>query len=75
MDRHGLDDPTRLTNSAGYAVFNSQAAHLVHLPLLPVRDAAAGGGRRARQGAAPCHDMVHLQDTLLIIIHFAAVPP
>ena len=42
-----------------------QAAHLVHLPLLPLRDGAAGGGRGARQGAAPCHDLVHLQDTLL----------
>ena len=39
----------------------------MHLPVLPLRDAAAGGGRGARQGAAPCHDLVHLQDTLLMI--------
>ena len=55
-----------------------QAAHLVHLPLLPLRDGAAGGGRGARQGAAPCHDLVHLQDTLLMLsaddLHFIPVP-
>lgn len=42
-----------------------QAAHLVHLPLLPVRDAGAGGGGGAHQGAAARHDLVHLQDPLL----------
>uniref|UniRef100_J3M4X4 Uncharacterized protein n=1 Tax=Oryza brachyantha TaxID=4533 RepID=J3M4X4_ORYBR len=42
-----------------------RAANLVHLPVLPVRDAGAGGGGGAHQGAAPCHDLVHLQDTLL----------
>jgi hypothetical protein len=42
-----------------------QAADLVHLPVLPVRDAGARGGSGAHQGAAPCHDLVHLQDTLL----------
>jgi hypothetical protein len=52
-----------------------QAAHLVHLPLLPLRDGAAGGGRGARQGAAPCHDLVHLQDTLLSAdLQFVPVP-
>jgi hypothetical protein len=45
---------------------NLQAADLVHLPVLPVRDGAAGAGGGARQGADPCHDLVHLQDTMLI---------
>ncbi|AQK91015.1 uncharacterized protein [Zea mays] len=37
------------------------------MPLLPLRDGAAGGGRGARQGAAPCHDLVYLQDPLLAV--------
>ena len=44
-----------------------QAAHLVHLPVLPVRDAGAGGGGGAHQGAAARHDLVHLQDPLLAV--------
>lgn len=58
---------SRLTDS--FSPFGPciQAAHLVHLPLLPLRDGAAGGGRGARQGAAPCHDLVHLQDPLLAV--------
>jgi len=44
-----------------------QAAHLVHLPVLPVRDAGAGGGGGAHQGAAARHDLVHPQDPLLAV--------
>ena len=36
-------------------------------PVLHLRDGAAGGGRGARQGAAPCHDLVYLQDPLLAV--------
>jgi hypothetical protein len=34
-------------------------------------------GRRARQGAAPCHDLVHLQDPMLSVecrFQFILVP-
>uniref|UniRef100_A0A804MUW2 Uncharacterized protein n=1 Tax=Zea mays TaxID=4577 RepID=A0A804MUW2_MAIZE len=41
--------------------------HLVHLPLVPLLDGAVGGGRGACQGAAPCHDLVHLQDPMLSV--------
>ncbi|RZS02940.1 hypothetical protein BHM03_00033065 [Ensete ventricosum] len=38
---------------------------VVHLPLLPVRDHPGGVRHRAHQGAAPCHEVVHLPDPLL----------
>lgn len=46
-------------------LWSVQAAHLVHLHVLPLRDGGAEGGGGAHQGAAARHHLVHIQDTLL----------